>query len=739
MLVDTSEPSDSEVEDDDNEANEENLNVLADAAIAQLGLTEPYPQMQVSKKFLLSLVPLYRGGNISSFPHNWEKLTSDVNIISIIKYGLTLRTRGEPEANKPFAYGCSDSEQALLTEEIRKMVEKRIILPSDVCSSDFFSPVFLREKQDGSHRFILNLKKFNKQVDKIHFKMESIKNVIRMVTPGCWMASIDLKDAYYSVWVNPDHQRFLKFYSDGSFQYATMPNGYRDAPRIFTKVMKPPFGTLREQGHQSVIYLDDSFLQALSRSECRLNVIITVRVLISLGFTIHPIKSVLDPVQEIEFLGFMVNSVNMTLSLTSKKRRKIKILCEDVMKTKRPSIREVAKLIGNMVATEEAVPLAPLHYRRLETEKTYATRQARGDYDSPMKLSAKALIHIQWWIQNLDSVYRSLKPLPVSVTIFSDASKKGWGATMDTHHTYGQWLETEWSEGDINIMEITAAKFALLAFQKFIPMPPPRKHLFSTHIRFMVDNTTAVAYINHMGGSRSIRCNKIANEMWTWAEEKGVWLSAAHIPGKDNVQADYYSREQNDSKEWAITPKLFQNLRKILGQPDIDLFASRTNCQVRPYVSWHPDPDCFAVDAFSLPWTHNLSYCFPLFSLVGRVIQKIREDKATAILVAPLWPTQSWYPTVLSMLVGYPVVFPARRANLYLPHKPTETHPLSDNLRLMAVKVSGDCSQAIDFRRQHREWSSQHGERTPSAGMRRSLPSGKTFVVGRDVIPYTPL
>ena len=73
MLDDTSEPSASEVEDDENEDNEDNLNVLADAAIAQLGLTEPYPQMQVSKKFLLSLVPLYRGGNISSFSHNWEK------------------------------------------------------------------------------------------------------------------------------------------------------------------------------------------------------------------------------------------------------------------------------------------------------------------------------------------------------------------------------------------------------------------------------------------------------------------------------------------------------------------------------------------------------------------------------------------------------------------------------------------------------------------------------------------
>ena len=60
-----------------------------------------------------------------------------------------------------------------------------------------------------------------------------------------------------------------------------------------------------------------------------------------------------------------------------------------------------------------------------------------------------------------------------------------------------------------------------------------------------------------MGGSKSLGCNSVAKEMWSWAERNGVWLSAAHIPGKDNVKADYYSREQNDSKEWSITPKLF--------------------------------------------------------------------------------------------------------------------------------------------------------------------------------------
>ena len=51
----------------------------------------------------------------------------------------------------------------------------------------------------------------------------------------------------------------------------------------------------------------------------------------------------------------------------------------------------------------------------------------RGNYEAHMQLSKKAMAHIDWWIGNIDSVVRSLTPLPVTVTIYSDASKKGWG------------------------------------------------------------------------------------------------------------------------------------------------------------------------------------------------------------------------------------------------------------------------------------------------------------------------
>ena len=62
---------------------------------------------------------------------------------------------------------------------------------------EFISSMFVRPKSDGGIKVILNLKPFNQQnVDKIHFKMESLKSAINTMTPNCFLASLDLKEAF---------------------------------------------------------------------------------------------------------------------------------------------------------------------------------------------------------------------------------------------------------------------------------------------------------------------------------------------------------------------------------------------------------------------------------------------------------------------------------------------------------------------------------------------------------------
>ena len=88
--------------------------------------------------------------------------------------------------------------------------------------------------------------------------------------------------------------------------------------------------------------------------------------------------------------------------------------------------------------------------------------------------------------------------------------------------------------------------------------------------------------------------------MWFWCVDRNIWLTAAHLPGSQNTQADRASRIFNDQTEWKLNPTVFQRIIDRLVMPEVDLFASRLNCQIDKYVAWQPDPGALAVDAFSI-------------------------------------------------------------------------------------------------------------------------------------------
>ena len=79
----------------------------------------------------------------------------------------------------------------------------------------------------------------------------------------------------------------------------------------------------------------------------------------SLGFTIHSVKPVLKPTQNLTHLGFILNSKDMTLKLTEQKKQKIYELCTKPFEKSKPTMRFVAQVIGNVVVSFPAVPLGP--------------------------------------------------------------------------------------------------------------------------------------------------------------------------------------------------------------------------------------------------------------------------------------------------------------------------------------------------------------------------------------------
>lgn len=146
-----------------------------------------------------------------------------------------------------------------------------------------------------------------------------------------------------------------------------------------------------------------------------------------------------------------------------------------------------------------------------------------------------------------------------------------------------------------------------------------------------------------MGGKIST-LHALARAIWLWCKQRNIWLTACHLPGRENIEADKFSRNLSKDMEWMLDNNIFQKICTYFGTPNIDLFASRINSQLADYVSYLPDPSAKAVDAFSFVWKYDkLYYMFPPFSIPGQTLKKMETDRARAILVVPLWTTTLVY------------------------------------------------------------------------------------------------
>ncbi len=284
---------------------------------------------------------------------------------------------------------------------------------------------------------------------------------------------------------------------------------------------------------------------------------------------------------------------------------------------------------------------------------------------------------LTWWNENIMDSKRFIKNPEPDLVLYSDACTKGWGGHIkDGTSTGGDWSAEE-MKLHINILELKAAFLTLQTFCRFKQ---------NIHVKLMIDNTTAIACVNKFGSVKPLLMAQTV-ELYNWAIQKNLILSAAHVPGKQNVVADRESRTRNLDIEWRLKDKWFKYITEQLGTPEIDLFASRINKQLPKYVSWKPDPFAIAIDAFSMSWSNAYLYIFPPFSLMTRVLGKIVADKADVLLVFPDWQTQPWWARLRKLLVGTPIDLPW--SCLELPQVPGQGHALKGRLHLKACRVLG--------------------------------------------------
>lgn len=651
---------------------------------AAAAVTVDVPALESSPNTVSINHSSFGAGQVTKCLDRWAAITSDHVLLGYIR-GAVIEFDHDPvQAVVPWPLQFSQKEHRFLREEIARLLHLNVIEKAQTQEGQFVSRIFLRpKKQTGKYRVILDLKALNEHVTYHHFKMDTMDAVLKLVRPHCYMLSLDLQDAYYSIAVAPWCRKYLRFQYDGTlYQFTCLPNGLASAPRMFTKVLKAPLGFLRRtQTWTMSAYIDDLFLAEKTAGACYQAGQETANLFQSLGFTISA-KSQLTPVQCIEHIGFLIDSVAMRVSLPASKANDIHQHVARVLIQPSHTIRDIAVLLGRLEATRHGNRFAKLFCKRLISDKNEALRQAAGHYDARMFISSQARQDLCWWRDNIQQVFAPVYVGQPDFVIYTDASGLGWGCHVPTQTQSfgGRWTESE-SQLHINVQELLAILYSLQATCKL-------RH--GQHVRVMTDNTTAMLDINNQGSVHSIQCNDMTRQIWEFAMTCEFWLSAAHVPGVDNTEADRASRKFADETEWSLNSGIFQNICNQFGVPDIDLFASRLNSKVPVFCAWKPDPDAMAVDAFTVDWQAYFGYIFPPFVLISAVLQKLQLGGGRAIVVVPDWPAKPWFALFRQMVVSDVMRIPVTTDTLFLPSRPHKTHALADRLTLLVAICSAE-------------------------------------------------
>ena len=368
-----------------------------------------------------------------------------------------------------------------------------------------------------------------------------------------WMVKIDLKDAYFTISIHPAHQPFLRFMvNQQPYQFTCLPFGLSYGPWVFTKVMKPSlpskYGGMYDCLHRRHTSDGESPAQVKGHLEA------LIYLLTGLGFVINIPKLITTSAQQIEYLGLLVDSTTLHLSLPGEKLHHIRSEIDQIAKkSSQITARQLAQIIGK---ASQAVLPAPLFYRSLQGDLQRALNNSSQNYSSLLTLSQPPREELTWWQDKLSHWNgKALLHQTETMSIKSDISLQGWGAVCNGTRTEGPWSHAE-QQMHINCLKLLAATLAVKAFLK---------DQRGVSVQLQLDNQTAVAYINNMEGTVSPQLTNLSKALWMWALSKDIVLTAEYIPGSTNCVADTESRTLKDRTDWKLNPLLFRAIDQSLG------------------------------------------------------------------------------------------------------------------------------------------------------------------------------
>ena len=525
----------------------------------------------------------------------------------VIRKGLTWKWVNKPPALlRPPPSTC----RGTLTHHISRLLAEGIIaeVPLQRCYPSHLFTV-PKTSDPGGERVVIDLSSLNLHIACPTFKMCTVSKLRNSVPKGAYFTSIDISDAFHHIPIHTRFQKYLAFTHEGKlFFFQAMPFGINIGPRIFSLIATEAVKYLHNIGISASVYIDDWLLWNRSPRALTLHTSTTVNLLQKLGFTLNLKKSLLEPSPTITYLGISWSGSDHTLLPSSKALEKVRTMALETLQLPSLPLKKYQRLLGSINFVAPYIEYGPLHLRQIIlTSPNYKVKKSQP----PSQLF---LQHLRWWTltQNLEAPVPMSIP-PPNLTVWTDASKTGWGGVSSLGSTVsGVWSHEE-SLLHINTLECLAVTRSLLILK------PPKGSVLLVR----TDNTVVVSLINKQGSNKSKILSRFLHELLTLCARNKWTIRSRHLPGHLNTWADSLSRSHPVRAEWSLSPQSFQQLRTLLN-PEIDLFAHPGNAKLPAFGCPFPFPSATVVDALATNWNRwKRIYLFPPPDLIQACLQKL--------------------------------------------------------------------------------------------------------------------
>ena len=311
-----------------------------------------------------------------------------------------------------------------------------------------------------------------------------------------------------------------------------MPFGLTMAPWIFSRVVKPLKRFLRRKGVFISSFLDDFLIVAVTKALATLHTTWAKNLLQWLGFRINHTKSSVVPLQEIEYLGVLLNLRRLTMALPLNKVEKVLSMTRDASTSLEMTRRELERLVGYLNFAAPTLPLGRLHLIPLVGWMNQHTDPLSRDLLVPIDAGLRAALRPFRDRKFLLTPVSFRRPHP-DLDIMTDASGYGWSGVLPPFLIKDSWTPLELSSS-INWRELKAV-FNTIEFL--------RESLSGKVFRIHTDNQVALFCMRRMGSIRSGDLNDLSRRLLLSCRVLGITLVPVHIKGILNVLADQGSRD----------------------------------------------------------------------------------------------------------------------------------------------------------------------------------------------------